>query len=100
MLKDSNYIDGTLAEELNKLCGQYDQLKTAYNEAEEAFNAVKDRIREICTQKDNETSKYQVVMTVTADSVIIDTKAIKEKYPEIAKECVKPKKGSRSIKDL
>ncbi len=100
MLAVSKFIDKELAVELNGLCKDYDRLKTDYLEAKETFEKVANRIKEICTEKDNETTKYLVKMTITPDSTIIDTKAIKEKYPEIAEECVKTKKGSRSIKEV
>lgn len=100
MLEVSNFIDKKLGKELDSLCSQYDQLKTDFLVAQEAFEKVKNRIKEICTEKNNETARYQVTMTITPDTTIIDTKAVKEKYPEIAAECVKTKKGSRSIKEV
>ena len=99
MKTNSILLDGKDGNELNQLCSQYDQLKTAYEEAKEAFDNVKNRIKELCVA-DTETTKFFVKMTVTSDTMILDTAKIKSEYPEIAEQCQKVKKGSRSIKEI
>ena len=99
MKNSSIYFDGNQAKELNALCEVYPKLKTSFEEAKEAFEQVKNRIKELC-ENDTETSKYFVKMTITPDSMILDSTKIKTEYPEIAEKCQKVKKGSRSIKEI
>ena len=39
-------------------------------------------------------------MRITPDSFILDSKVVKEKYPEVFEECKKVKNGSTSIQEV
>lgn len=96
----SNYIDGTDAIELDKLCKDYSSIKTKYEEVKAEYDAIVKGIKKLCTEKDNETSKYFVKMRITPDSFILDSKVVKEKYPDVFEECKKVKSGSISIQEV
>ena len=100
MQENSKFIDGKEAITLNELCSQYDKVKSEYEEIKEKFENMKEQIKAICTDSKNETTKFLVKMRITPDGTMIDTKQIKEKYPEIAEECTTVKKGSRSIQEI
>ena len=97
---NSNYISGETAKELDQLCKDYSTIKTQYEEAKADFEALTKRIKELCTQKDNETAKYFVKMRIVADSTTLDTDRIKKEYPAIAEACQKVKKGYTSIQEI
>lgn len=96
----SNYIDGADATELDNLCKNYSKVKTEYEEIKAEYNRIVEGIKKLCTEKDNETSKYFIKMKITPESFILDSKKIKEKYPEIFEECKKVKSGSSSIQEI
>ena len=96
----SNYIDGTDAIELDKLCKDYSSAKTKYEEAKAEYDKIVQGIKELCTEKNNETSKYSIKMRITDDSVMLDSKKVKERYPLIFEECKKIKSGSISIQEV
>ena len=96
----SNYIDGTDAIELDKLCKDYSSIKTKYEEVKAEYDTIVKGIKKLCTEKDNETSKYFVKMKVTPETFILDSKQVKEKYPVIFEECKKVKSGSISIQEI
>lgn len=96
----SKYIDGTNAIELDKLCKDYSRVKTEYEEIKAEYDRIVKGIKELCTEKNNETSKYFVKMRITPDSFILDSQVVKEKYPLIFEECKKIKKGSISIQEV
>ena len=96
----SNYIDGTNAIELDKLCKDYSSVKTKYEEIKAEYDAIVQGIKKLCTEKNNETSKYSIKMKITSDSFILDSKVVKEKYPDVFEECKKVKNGSTSIQEV
>ena len=96
----SNYIDGTDAIELDRLCKDYSSIKTKYEEVKAEYDKIVKGIKELCTEKDNETSKYFVKMKITPSTFILDSKVVKEKYPEVFEECKKVKNGSTSIQEI
>lgn len=100
MLNTSNYIDGSQAEKLNKLCRSYDQLKAEFERAKADFDEVKEGIKALCPEKLNETSDFLIKIKVTPESTCLDTDKLKEKYPEIYEECQKVKKGYTSIQEI
>ena len=100
MQTKSKFIDGKEAITLNELCRNYDKVKAEYEEIKEKFETMKEQIKAICTDSSNETTQFLVKMRITSDGTMIDTKQIKEKYPEIAEECITIKKGSRSIQEI
>ena len=97
---NSNFIEGKDAKELNELCKDYSKLKTQYESIKADFDRVTKRIKELCTQKENETTDFFIKMKITADSTILDTKRIEQELPEIASEYRKTKKGSISIQEI
>lgn len=96
----SNYIDGANAIELDKLCKNYSSTKARYEEIKAEYDKIVNGIKKLCTEKDNETSKYYIKMKITSDSVILDSKMVKEKYPEVFNGCSKVKNGSISIQEV
>lgn len=96
----SKFIDGVNATELDKLCKDYSKVKTEYEEIKAEYDRIVKGIKELCTGKDNETSKYFIKMRITPDSFILDSKMVKEKYPEVFEECKKIKNGSSSIQEV
>lgn len=96
----SNYIDGTNAIELDKLCKDYSSIKTKYEEVKAEYDKIVKGIKELCTEKNNETSKYLIKMKITSDSFILDSKMVKEKYPKVFDKCKKVKNGSMSIQEV
>ena len=100
MNTNSKFIDGTDAKELNRLCKEYSVLKTQYESVKADFDTVVNRIKELCTEKENETTRYFVKMRIVADGVTLDTDKIKKEYPAIAKACQKIKKGYSSINEI
>ena len=100
MLENSNYIEGTLARELDDLCKKYDKVKTDYAIIDEEFTKIKNRIKEICTAKTNETARFQINMKITSDGSMLDSKKVELEYPEVFQKCQKVKKGSRSIQEI
>lgn len=97
---ESKYIDGTNAIELDKLCKDYSSIKTKYEEIKAEYDAIVTGIKKLCTEKNNETSKYSIKMRIIPESFILDSKMVKEKYPDVFNKCKKLKNGSISIQEV
>lgn len=97
---ESNYIDGTNAIELDKLCKDYSSIKTKYEEIKAEYDTIVTGIKKLCTEKNNETSKYSIKMRIIPESFILDSKMVKEKYPDVFNKCKKLKNESISIQEV
>lgn len=101
MKTESILLDGTQAKQFNDLCRQFDSLKAEYAEIKEKWDALTEELKAFSNgNKTVETTTFVVNYKVTGETTILDTKAIKEKYPEIAEQCQKVKKGSIAIQEV
>lgn len=100
MLNNSNYIDGSQATELNKLCRDYDKLKAEFERAKADFESARDRIKELCPEKINETSDFLIKIKIVPDGTTLDTDRLKKELPEVYEEFQKTKKGYSSIQEI
>lgn len=100
MLNNSNYIDGSQATELNKLCREYDKLKAEFERAKADFESARDRIKELCPEKINETADFIIKIKIVPFRMGLDTERLKKELPDIYEEYQEVKKGSTSIQEI
>ena len=100
MKEVSTLLDKQQAKKFNDLCKNYASLKAEYDEVKEKWDTLQSELKAFCDNKTVETTTWRVNFTITGETTILDTKAVKEKYPEIAEQCQKVKKGSVSIHEV
>lgn len=102
MKDNSILLDGSQAQKFNELCREYNALKAEYEEITEKWTNIVNGIKAFneTNEKSVESVNFVVNFKVTGESMILDTKKIKELYPEIVEQCQKVRKGSASIMEV
>lgn len=101
MLENSTLINGAQAKELDKLFAEYNDLAIKIKDLTTTRDSIVKRIKELCSESGvYETLDYVLTMAEVAGRVSVDSKVLKEKYPNIFEECSKVSNGYLQISSI